>query len=335
MGELVLAHGGPDAIQPPLTPLRLLTGWDIEPGLLLGLLVAGGLYLLGVRRLKQRGVDWSGWRTTLWFTGLGTVFVATSSAVGAYDTTLFSAHAVQHMLLQMAAPIPLGMATPITLALRTLPRNPRKLFLAVVHSRVVRVLTHPLVTFAIFVVSPFALYYTDLYEATLRSDLLHNFNHMHFLLVGCLFFWPLLGADPLPNAMPYIFRFMMFLGLAPMHVLLGIPLMMSSQVIAEDFYRELGRDWGPSLLTDQYIGGGILWVFADVVSLIFLAAFGVQWMRHDRRETRRVDRHLDRLYGDAIMTPPWWEQPADEARTEADQQDLPAGEDRARLRPAP
>lgn len=313
MGDLVLAHGGTDAIQPPLTPLRLLTEWEVAPALLLGLLIACGLYLLGIRRLKQRGVEWSGRRTTLWFTGLGTVFVATSSAVGAYDTTLFSMHAVQHMLLQMAAPIPLGMAAPITLALRTLPRSPRKLLLGIVHSRVVKVLTHPLVTLAIFVVSPFALYYTDLYEATLRSDMLHNLNHVHFLFVGCLFFWPLLGVDPLPNPVPYVFRFLIFLGLAPMHVLLGIPLMLSSGVIAEDYYRELGRTWGPSLLTDQFIGGGILWVFADVVSLIFLAAFGYQWMRHDRRETRRVDRHLDRMHGDSPTTRPWWEQPADAA----------------------
>lgn len=309
MRDLVVAHGGPDELPPPLTPARLVTGWEIEPTLVLLLLLAAGLYLLGVRRLKARGVEWSGWRTALWFTGLSIVFVATSSAVGVYDTTLFSAHAVQHMLLQMAAPVPLGLAAPITLALRALPLRPRKLLLAVVHSPPVRVLTHPLVTFAIFVISPFALYYTPLYEATLRSDLLHDVNHMHFLLVGCLFYWPLLGVDPLPNRMPYVFRFLLFLGLAPMHVLLGIPLMMSSSVIAEDFYRELGRNWGPSLLTDQHIGGGILWVFADVVSIIFLVAFGIQWLRHDHRESRRVDRHLDRIHGMSPTTRPWWEQP--------------------------
>lgn len=307
MRELFVGHGG--ELPAPLTLTRLVTSWEIEPVLVLLLLLAAGLYLLGVRRLKARGVEWSGWRTTLWFTGLGSVFVATSSAVGVYDATLFSVHAVQHMLLQMAAPVPLGMAAPITLALRTLPVRSRKRLVAVVHSPPVRVLTHPLVTFAIFVVTPFALYYTPLYEATLRNDLLHNLNHVHFLLIGCLFYWPLLGLDPLPNRMPYAFRFFLFLGLAPMHVLLGIPLMMSTTVIAAEFYRELGRNWGLSPLADQRMGGGILWVFADVVSLLFLIAFGIQWMRHDRRESRRVDRHLDRVHGTSLMTRPWWEQP--------------------------
>lgn len=261
-----------------------------------------------------------------------TVFVATSSAVGVYDTTLFSAHAVQHMLLQMAAPVPLGMAAPITLALRALPLPPRKLMLKVVHSRLVRVLTHPLVTFALFVVSPFVLYYSPLYEATLRSDLLHDANHVHFLLIGCLFFWPLLGVDPLPNRMPYIFRFLLFLGLAPMHVLLGIPLMLSSEIIAGEYYRELGRTWGPSLLTDQFIGGGILWIFADVVSVIFLIAFGTQWLRHDRRESRRIDRQLDREHGTSPTMRPWWEQPAAPGGP-AGQQETTGGRDPRRAHP--
>ncbi|HJT03447.1 MAG TPA: hypothetical protein VJ757_07445 [Pseudonocardiaceae bacterium] len=49
-------------------------------------------------------------------------------------------------------------------------------------------------------------------------------------------------------------------------------------------------------------------MFADVVSIIFLIAFGIQWMRHDRRESRRVDRHLDRIHGASPTTRPWWEE---------------------------
>ena len=65
MPDLLVAHGGPDELPPPLTLTRLVTGWEIEPTLVLLLLLAAGLYLLGVRQLKARGVKWSGWRTTL------------------------------------------------------------------------------------------------------------------------------------------------------------------------------------------------------------------------------------------------------------------------------
>lgn len=129
-----------------------------------------------------------------WFAGLGVIVIATSSSVGVYDTTLFSVHSVQHMLLQMIAPAPLAIAAPITLALRTLPARPRRVLLAIVHSRVVRTVSHPLVAYGLFVISPLVLLYSPLFEATLTNDLLHNLMHVHFVLVGALFYFPWLRA---------------------------------------------------------------------------------------------------------------------------------------------
>ena len=300
----VLAHG--DARLPELTPARVLDTWTVDPLLLTGLVLAAGLYLYAVTRLRARGIPWSTGRCVLWLVGLLIVFVATSSSVGAYDTTLFTMHAVQHMLLQMLAPVPLALAAPITLALRTLPRGGRRALLSVLHSRPSRLLTHPLTAYAIFVVSPFVLYYSPLYEATLRNDWLHDLGHLHFILTGFLLFAVLLALDPLPHRMPYVFRVMMIIGLGPMHVLLGIPVMMGNDIFAESYYTELARNWGPSLLSDQQVGGGLLWVFGDVVTVAFLGGIFLQWLRSDARDARRVDRQLDRLYGDATHMPVSW-----------------------------
>ena len=87
----------------------------------------------------------------------------------------------------------------MTLALRTLPAGPRRTLLAVLHSRVARVLTFPLVAFGLFVANPFVLYFSGLYRATLEHAWLHELVHLHFIAVGCLFFWPLIGLDPLPG----------------------------------------------------------------------------------------------------------------------------------------
>ena len=302
--DALLSHG--DVRLPALTTERMLTSWTFEPALILALLLAGGLYLLAVRRLRATGVPWSSARCVLWLLGLGVIFVATSSAVGTYDTTLFSAHAVQHMLLQMLAPVPLALAAPFTLALRTLPPGGRNRLLALLRSRWSRVITHPLVAYAIFVVSPFVLYYSPLYEATLRNDVLHDLGHLHYLASGFLLFSVLLALDPLPHRMPYVFRFMMIIGLGPMHVLLGIPVMMGSDIFAESYYLELDRSWGPTLLSDQQTGGGLLWIFGDVVTVAFLGGIYLQWLRSDAREARRTDRQLDRLYGDGPTMPAPW-----------------------------
>lgn len=276
------------------------------------LLLSGGIYLLGVQRLRRRGDTWSGWRILLWFTGLAAIFVATSSAVGVYDTTLFSVHAVQHLLLQIAAPVPLGFAAPVTLALRALPLRGRKTLLRVLHHRVTRVLTHPLVVFAAFVVSPFAIYYTSIFETTLRVEWVHNLSHIHFILVGCLLYWTIIGVDPLPHRLPHLARLAMVLALGPMHVILGIPIMLSDTLLAGDFYLEPARTWGPPALEDQAVGGALLWIFGDAVSVLFLPGLLTRWARADDREARRTDRKLDRQLGaETATTPPWWEAPAE------------------------
>ena len=75
---------------------------------------------------------------------------------------------VQHMVLSMLVPLFLALGAPVTLALRTLPPGPRRWLLAVLHSRVARVLTFPPLTLVLYVVSPWALYFSGWYAASLR-----------------------------------------------------------------------------------------------------------------------------------------------------------------------
>ena len=136
---------------------------------------------------------------------------------------------VQHMVLSMVAPIFLALGAPVTLALRTLPARPRRRLLAVLHSRVAEVLTFPLVAFGLFVVTPFALYFTGLYRADAASTRwLHELVHAHFIIVGCLFFWPLLGLDPLPGRWPYPARALLMFLSVPFHTVLGLTIMQST-----------------------------------------------------------------------------------------------------------
>jgi putative copper resistance protein D len=292
----VLAHVGSHDQLPPLTPARLLTEW--EPSLLplAGALAAGGLYLWGVHRLRARGDRWSRWRTTFFVgLGLGSFLVATTSGLAVYDTTLLWVHMVQHMVLGMIVPIFLALGAPITLALRTLPGGGRRALLAVLHSLVAKVLTFAVVAGVLFVANPFALYLTGWYEATLRNPWLHDLNHVHFVVIGCLWFWTILGIDPMPTRLPYPLRLVAVFASLPFHAFLGIAIMGSSTLIARDWYAEVGRTWGPTLERDQEIAGGLLWASGDLVGLLVLGALFVQWAQASEREAVREDRRLDRL----------------------------------------
>jgi putative copper resistance protein D len=259
-----------------------------------------GLYLLGVHALHARGDRWPIGRT-LSFVGFGTgsFLLATSSGLAAYDTTLLSAHMVQHMVLSMVVPLALALGAPVTLALRTLPATPRRWLLAVLHARVVRVLSAPPLTFALFVLTPWALYLTSWYDATLHSAYLHEVLHLHFVLVGALFLWPVVGVDPVPGRVGYPFRMLLMVLTLPFHAFLGITLMDQQDLIAGDWYRGLaertGLQWLPDPAADQHLAGGILWSTGDLVGLVFFSVLFVQWARSSMREAEREDRRLDRL----------------------------------------
>ncbi|KWX00264.1 cytochrome C oxidase assembly protein [Carbonactinospora thermoautotrophica] len=295
-GLVYLAHATPGDLPPPLTPERVLTGWVFEPLPWLFAVTVAAVYLYGVYRLRARGDQWSRWRTVSFVgLGLGSFIVATGSSLAAYDTVLLSVHMVQHMVLNMVVPIFLALGAPITLALRTLPRRPRGWLLSVLHSRLAKVLTFPVYAGVVFVINPFALYFTPLYEATLRNALLHDLNHIHFVLVGCLWFWPLLGLDPMPRQWAYPIRLLAVFATLPFHAWMGVAIMSAHRLIAEDWYLNLGREWGPSPLEDQRIAGGILWSWGDIVGVIIFMVLFAQWVRSSEREAQRIDRQLDRM----------------------------------------
>lgn len=256
--------------------------------------LVAALYLYGVYRLRARGVHWPFARTVLFIgPGLGGIAAVTLTGVAPYDDVLLSVHMVQHMVLSMVAPIFLALGAPVTLALRTLRSRPRRALLAAVHSRVARVLAFPLVAYGLFVATPFALYFTWLYQATMRHEWLHELVHLHFVVVGCLFFWPLLGIDPLPGRWPYPGRALLMFLSTPFHTVLGLTIMQSTELVGGDWYPSLHLGWVDPF-ADQQVAGGILWAGGEVVSVTMLAVLVVQWMRHAEREARRLDRQLDR-----------------------------------------
>jgi cytochrome c oxidase assembly factor CtaG/putative copper export protein len=292
----------------PLTPEALLTHWLVEPLYAVLALVAVGVYLAGVLRLHRRGDRWPVERTAFWVAGWLVVLVVTSSGLARYGPVLFSVHMVQHMALTMLAPILLVLGGPITLALRTVRpsadpalRGPREWILAIVHSPASRLMTHPIVALAVYVSSLYAMYFTGLYETTLRSHLGHLLMIAHFLLAGFLFFWILIGIDPAPRQLPYPVRIPLLFASMVFHAFFGVAIMQSEAVIAADWYAALQRPWGGTPLADQNVGGGIAWAFGELPSLLVMGALFFQWVRSDEREQRRVDRAADRAEARAAV----------------------------------
>ncbi|HLL63979.1 MAG TPA: cytochrome c oxidase assembly protein [Propionibacteriaceae bacterium] len=291
---LVPLHATPDDQPPPLTALRLLTEWSSDWWVLLGIAVPAVLYVAGLLTLRRRGDRWPVGRSIAFLGGgLGSALLATMTGIGAYDTVLFSVHVVQHLILTMVTPLFLAQGAPVTLALRTLPPAPRRALLALLHTRLARVLTFAPLTLALFVLTPFVLYYSPLYEITLRSAFWHAVLHLHFAITGSLLMWPLVGVDPVPGRIGFPFRLLVTFLMLPFHAFLGISLMTAERLVAEDWYLAFERSWPPSPMDDQYLAGAIMWGSGDVTAVLMLVALFVQWFRQSQREARREDRRLD------------------------------------------
>jgi len=294
-------------VQPP-TLARVLA-WHPQPVPLLPLLVLVllGLYGWGVVVLHRRGVRWPLARIIWWLLGLGTVLLVTATGIEGYGMELFSIHMIQHMVLNMLAPVFLVLGAPMTLLLRGLPTGTggrgrlRRGVLRVIQSRLAAFLTHPAVTFGLFIMSLYGLYFTPVFDDLMGTWWGHNLMLVHFLLIGFLYFWRIIGADPSPRNPTRGFRrvagpvlpVLELAATAPFHAFFGVVVMMSTSLMVA-FYARPIPGWHVSPLADQAAGGGIAWAFTELPTLLVLGALVAKWQKSDQRATRAAERRAAR-----------------------------------------
>ncbi len=274
---------------PPKWP-DMFTVWRLDPLMLAPLIVMAALYVQRVRVLQSKGRKWPVGRTVSWMSGIALTFIATQSILERYDTVLFSLHAVQHVLLGMIAPALFVLGAPITLFLQTSSLPAKSRLLRFLRLKPVKLITHPLVAWIIFSAGMYAIYFTPLYELSLRSTWIHYFVHMHFLIAGVLFFLPAISPDPISWTLPYPMRLLYVFTTFPLHAFLGVAIISATTSLAGSWYVSQGRTWGASVLADQGSAGAIMWTAGDLLALLVLFAVVSQWWRHEERAAQRIDR---------------------------------------------
>lgn len=221
-----------------LPPFTLGRGLEFSPDpfFLVGCLLALGLYGWGVLRLRRRGDSWPVGRTVCFTVGVLSVALVMCTKLNDYGMVMFSVHMVQHMVISMLSPIVLLLGAPVTLALRALPvasrrgsKGPRELLLALLHSRYMRIVTHPAFTIPLFIASLYGLYFSPLFDFLMESKTGHLAMMVHFLAVGLVFFWPIMGIDPGPHRPGYVIRMLELFAGMPFHAFFGIALMMATE----------------------------------------------------------------------------------------------------------
>jgi putative copper resistance protein D len=281
---------------------RLISLYDPDALMIAVLVTAVVLYIRGVVLLTRRGDKWPVGRTVAFALGISAVDYATSGGLGVYAKFSFEYHMIAHMVLGMIAPIGIVLGAPITLALRTLPqgrtddeRGVRGTLIALLHSKPAGIITNPFSILAIFDGSLFALYMTPLFGNMMQSHLGHLVMTVHFLLAGILFFHVIIGIDPNPRKVPHMVRIVILFAAMSIHAFFAVALISTSTVIDQGYFASLQTPWNLDLLADQRAGGSIAWAMGELPILLALVATFIQWMRDDKRETKRIDRNEARM----------------------------------------
>ncbi len=294
--------------EPPLTLHTAFSQWQFAPVVTAGVIVAALLYGIGVWRVRRDHPvrPWPWVRTLAFLSGLLTIAIATQSSIGAYDDVLFWIHMWQHLLLLMVAPVFLLLGQPITLLMHA-SRNPLHTWVkTVVRSRIVSALTFPAVGVGLYIATVVGTHLTGFMNLTLEHPLMHDLEHILYLLVGYLYFLPLIGKEPIRWRLSFIGQFFLLLVAMPVDTFTGVVLLQTNH---EPFPAYIGRrNWGPSLVNDLHAGGASMWIGGDAIMLVIIIATFITVLRTRRQldagtwlESAR-DSRFSQLTGAAIAT---------------------------------
>lgn len=272
--------------------MNLLLGWTFEPLPTLGIVAALLWWRWAVRRVDAAHASnpVPRRRTVTFVLGLAAIAVALLSGIDRYDTTLFSVHMVQHILLALVAAPLLVLSAPITLLLRVAsPETRRRWILPVLHSRAVRIVAFPVVGWLAFAVVMWLAHFSPLFDAALEDPLIHELEHALFLGSALLFWWPAVGVDPAPWRMSHPVRIAHLFLQMTQNTFLAVVLLNAGGVLYPH-YASLARSWGPTALDDQRLAAGLMWLFGDLIFIGAIMATVVLWLRFETVDAPRADR---------------------------------------------
>lgn len=250
--------------------------------MIIGLLLLVLLYVQGVGRLR-RAYGWAERvdprQVALFLLGVLVIFLALQSPLDELsDNYLFSAHMVQHLLLVLVAPPLLLLGTPPWL-LRPLIRSSLVL-------RCARFLTLPVAAFVLFNMTFILWHMPRLYELGLNNLGVHIFQHLLFISVAVVMWWPIFS--PLPE-LPRISYPAQILYLFVLSIVPGVVggLITFSDSVIYPTYEAAPRVWGLSPIMDQQIGGLIMKIPGFFIFLVAAMVIFFKWFHQEELEARR------------------------------------------------
>jgi len=293
---------------PPFTWSEAAFNWQFAPIVTGFTAILAAAYLWGAYRVRKRHPrrPWPVGRTILFLLGLLVINIATQSGIGTYDDTLFWDHMIQHLMLLMIAPPLLVSGMPVTLLLHA-SRNPVHAWvIRFIRSKPVAWITWPAVGIVAYAAVIVGTHLTNFMNLVIQYDAVHEAEHVLYLVVGYLYFLPLVGKEPIKWKVSYPLRlFLLFLAM-PVDAFTGVVL---GSYQTYPFLPMAPRNWGPSAINDIHQGGAVMWIGGAAIMFFVIMVTFFSWTREPRSsasmgwfETARRATMADRIREGAPAT---------------------------------
>ncbi len=270
----------------------ILARWVFEPFAVLALAAAGSAYAAGMIRVRRSGGTMPRGAAVAFFAGLAAVAAALLSPVDAYADVSFSVHMVQHLILTMLAPPLLALGSPITLALRTAPPRAARAVSAFLRSGAGTLLARPVVGWLLFVGVSYAVHLSPLFDAALRSNGVHAFEHALWLSVALVYWWPMVGRDPSPHPVSYPVRLLSLFLAMPAMAFLAVAIYSASAPLYAS-YASLPAPWGPAALSSQRDAAVTMWLVGSLGFVLAMLIEAAAWKRDEDARQQRLEARED------------------------------------------
>lgn len=265
---------------------NLWAAWNANPLPSLALCLVAYLYLNGLSRWPQPSHPVNRWQKISFFTGLFTIFLALQSPIDALAQHQLSIHQVQHLILRMIGPLLVLAGAPLTPILRGLPRWALQgVIKSVVRNSFARrfydFLTNPVVTTVLFLGILYVWQAPFLHNLAIRNELVHAAMHSNMLFSGFLFWWLVVDPKPHRSRLHYGLR-ILYLGLIVIpNTLLGAGITFNTNLIYDAYY-DFPQPFTIPPLIDQQVGGLLLWMVGDMMSILIAGFVMMLWYRQEQ-----------------------------------------------------
>ncbi len=250
----------------------LQSHWEPVPSIAIGLIAMVIAYLWGTK-FKLTG------KTFLFILGITVLWIGLMSPLDELgDEYLFSAHMLQHMILEFIGPAMLVAA---------LPKEMVESWMKIPMIKLAeRILGNPILALTVATAVMLVWHVPPIYDLTLENETIHIIEHLTFMVSGTMLWWP--AFKPIPEGRLKPLPAAVYLTVAGfLASILGMVFTMADTPFYAAYANPhdhhnllplIREQWGLTHLEDQKLGGAIMWVLCTLNFFWALIAVMIAWL---------------------------------------------------------